>query len=150
MKSVYSSTTTQAIIGDASQNSTVGFIFMYRYPDSSGTLICNYANGTVASIGFGNIFTGLDNQWMHIVVVYGFTNKTITVYRNGVRFGLVLVLSGTPVFPSVNRAKYIGSYAATMHRITDGSLDEVRIYNRGLSAEEVAQHYNSTKSKFGL
>ena len=27
-------------------------------------------------------------------------------------------------------------------RITDGSLDEVRIYNRGLSPTEVLEHYN--------
>jgi hypothetical protein len=47
-----------------------------------------------------------------------------------------------------NVTKYIGSYNSTQHRLTDGSLDEVRIYNRGLSAEEVAAIYNQTKGKY--
>jgi len=57
-------------------------------------------------------------------------------------------LSGTPVFPSANRIKYIGAFAPTTYRIADGSLDEVRIYNRGLSAEEVGARYNSTRGRY--
>jgi len=61
-------------------------------------------------------------------------------------------MTGTPVFPSTNRAKYIGSYTGdvSLNKITDGSIDEVRIYNRGLSDEEISAHYTITKSKFGL
>jgi energy-converting hydrogenase Eha subunit F len=72
-------------------------------------------------------------------------------YRNGVQFGDTVVLTGTPVFPSINSIKYTSAYyGSTAYSIVDGSLDEVRIYNRGLSAEEVSQHYTSTKGKFGL
>ena len=77
-------------------------------------------------------------------------NKTLKAYRNGVQFSTVQNIT-TPVFPITNMSKYIGNYnTQTTHSLTDGSLDEVRIYNRGLSVDEIAQHYNSTKAKFGL
>jgi hypothetical protein len=59
-------------------------------------------------------------------------------------------LLGAPLFPTTNRVKYIGSYSTGSYKLADGSLDEIRIYNRGLSDEEIFQHYNSTKAKFGL
>jgi hypothetical protein len=54
------------------------------------------------------------------------------------------------LFPSDNRVKFIGAYSSTQYPLTDGSLDEVRIYNRGLSAEEISAQYTITKGKFGL
>jgi energy-converting hydrogenase Eha subunit F len=77
-----------------------------------------------------------------------YTNKTAKAYRNGVQFGATQNLSGTPLFPIANRAKYIGAYNTTSLKLTDGSLDEVRIYNRGLSTEEIAAIYNQTKGKY--
>jgi hypothetical protein len=35
-----------------------------------------------------------------------------------------------------------------MYKLTDGSLDEIRIYNRGLSAEEISAQYTSTRSHY--
>ena len=79
-----------------------------------------------------------------------YTNKTIKAYRNGVQFGATQTLTGTPVFPSVGRARYIGYFGPylTGFPLTDGSLDEVRIYNRGLGADEVMAIYNQTKSNY--
>jgi len=84
---------------------------------------------------------------MHIVTVCDYTNKTLKTYRNGVQFGATLNLT-TPLFPITNNIKYIGAYNSANYRLTDGSLDEVRIYNRGLSAQEIAQIYNQTKGKY--
>jgi len=83
------------------------------------------------------------------VVVCDYTNKKLYSYKNGLLFG-TYNLTGTPPFPSTNRIKYIGSYSTGSYFLTDGSLDEVRIYNRGLSEEEVSAHYTITKGKFGL
>jgi hypothetical protein len=74
-------------------------------------------------------------------VVCDYANKTGKFYRNGVQFGSTINLAGTPVFPSTNRAKYIGAYSNGNYELTDGSLDEVRIYNRQISASEVKQLY---------
>jgi len=69
--------------------------------------------------------------------VSDYNNKTIKAYRNGVQFGNTQNLSGTPVFPLINATKYIGAYNSAANRLIDGSLDEVRIYNRGLGADEI-------------
>jgi hypothetical protein len=148
MKSVIQATMNQTIIGDNAQSSTIGYIWLrrvmntydlqYRYTDGSSSI----------NFTFTNFFLDLDNQWIHTVVVCDYNNKTIKAYRNGVQFGATQNLTGTPVFPSTDRTKYIGAYSPTQHKLTDGSLDEVRIYNRGLSAEEVAAIYNQTKGKY--
>jgi len=82
------------------------------------------------------------------VIVCDYTNKTIKFYRNGIQFGATQNLTGTPQFPSINREKYIGAYNSGNYTLTDGSLDEVRIYNRGLSASEIASIYNQTKGRY--
>jgi hypothetical protein len=102
----------------------------------------------VGTSTFTDFFLNLDNQWIHIVTVCDYTNKTIKAYRNGVQFGITQILNGIPVFPSTNLVKYVGSYSSSSSRLTDGSLDEVRIYNRGLSAEEIMAIYNQTKGKY--
>jgi hypothetical protein len=83
-----------------------------------------------------------------MVLVCDYNNKKGYAYRNGIQFSSTLNLTGVPVFPITDRAKYIGAYSTTELKLTDGSLDEVRIYNRGLSAEEVAAIYNQTKGKY--
>ena len=83
-------------------------------------------------------------------MIFDYSNKTLKAYRNGAQVGATQNLTGTPLFPSANRTKYIGAYSPGTNELTDGSLDEVRIYNRGLSAEEISAQYTSTKGKFGL
>ena len=83
-----------------------------------------------------------------MVIVCDYDGKTLKVYRNGIQFGATQNLSGTPMFPSTNRIKYVGTYSPTNYKIADGSLDEVRIYNRGLSADEIAGQYNNMRGKY--
>jgi len=145
MKSQFNATYHQAIIGDSGFSTTVGFLLMYRSLNTN-ELHYQYANGIGAPHPlFSYFFTDLDNQYIHIVVVCDYVNKTLKAYRNGVQFGVTQNLTGTPVFPSISQVKYIGSYHSTTNKLTDGSLDEVRIYNRGLSADEIAGQYNTMK-----
>gem|GEM_PF-624144 len=147
MKSVFNATVAQSIMGDPNTSGTVGFVFMIRN-GGSNHLAYAYANGISGEYpNFANFFQGLDNQWTHIAVVCDYNNKTLKAYRNGIQFGTPIILN-TPVFPSTNRVKYIGSFDSTNYKLTDGSLDEVRIYNRGLGADEVAARYNSTRGRY--
>jgi len=136
-------------MGDGSSSDTVGFLRIFRYVNNN-TFDYRYANGiTAPAVQFNNFFQDLDNQWIHIVTVCDYMNKTFKAYRNGVQFSTTQTLSGTPVFPSTNRIKYVGAYGSTQYKLTDGSLDEVRIYNRGLSAEEISAQYTNTRSRYG-
>jgi hypothetical protein len=150
MKSVIHVTNVQTILGDNGSSDTIGWIWMHRNANTDN-LRYIYTNGTASQYPtFNNFFTSLDNQWIHIVAVCDYANKTLKAYRNGVQFGATQNLNGTPKFPFTDRIKYIGAYniASGTYKIVDGSLDEVRIYNRGLSAEEVAAIYNQTKGKY--
>jgi len=140
MKSKLNGVNSQTIIGDSNRNDTVGFIYINRYLNNN-SLYYEYTDGVSRQTpSYPNLFQDLDNQWIHIVVVCDYTNKVWRVYRNGIQFGLTKNLTN-PVFPITNRVKYIGANDTDSQRLTDGSLDEVRIYNRGLSADEVYQHY---------
>ena len=45
-------------------------------------------------------------------MVCDYTGKILKGYRNGILFGTAN-LTGTPIFPSTNRAKYIGARATS-------------------------------------
>ena len=84
------------------------------------------------------------NQWTHIMTTYdGTTNK---IYINGV---LDIQDSSYPgTIDSATGSLYFGDTgggAGGGTRHYDGSVDEVRIYNRALSAEEIRYHYNRGK-----
>jgi hypothetical protein len=149
MKSKINAVANNTILGDNGWSTTIGWIYIYRISNSDH-LDFRYSTGAgVVDVIFNNLFQSLDNQWIHIVVVCDYSNKTLKAYRNGIQFGATQNLSGTPPFPFTNRVKYIGSYNTdNNYKITDGSLDEVRIYNRGLSAEEIATIYNQTKGEY--
>ena len=106
------------------------------------------AQGTISGFTLVNFFQNLDNQWIHVVIVIDYPNKRGYGYRNGIQFDTTKTISGTPVFPSTNDEKYFGKFWTAPAFLTDGSLDEVRIYNRRLSAEEVAARYNSTRGRY--
>ena len=142
MNSKLSVTSTQSIVGEDAWSGTIGFIRMLRVSNTNG-LRYYYADGTApVSVDFSSIFLSFDDQWIYITVVCDYANKTIKSYRNGVQFDETKALAGDPVFPSASRIKFIGAHNPLAGRITDGSLDEVRIYNRGLSPTEVLEHYN--------
>lgn len=84
-----------------------------------------------------------NNTFSHIVVIY--TNKQPSLYLNGtfIKAGL------TSLRPTVYYAPdQIGRY--TTYGTYLGSLSNVKIYNRALSAAEVLQNYNQLKSRFNL
>jgi hypothetical protein len=84
------------------------------------------------------------NQWTHMFITYnGSVGK---LYRNGTQ-----VATDSPIgeFYDWSETVYIGAATASPDTGTwtdyfNGSIDEVRIYNRALSADEILAIYNST------
>jgi hypothetical protein len=79
----------------------------------------------------------LTNRWYYVVVTYDGSN--IKTYVNGI-LGAATACSGTISVDSSD--VWIANNEANPTQFTDGIIDEVRIYNRALSAEEVRYHYN--------
>lgn len=81
------------------------------------------------------------NTWLHLVATYD--GSVMKIYLNGVLDNSVNV-SKTIVTNAGNA--YIGTYGTTPTGTYNfsGIIDEVRVYNRALSANEVLQHYRGT------
>jgi len=143
LKSYPISASYQNILTDKSQGSS-GHIWIYRR--SADSLRAEYANGTTyVQPSAVNFFTGYDGVWMKADVVYDYANKWIRFYRNGILYYWYNA-SDSMLFPSANRVKYVGGTSG--YGFFNGSIDEVRIWNRSLSAAEVAQQYYGSLNKY--
>jgi|GEM_PF-1259719 len=144
LKNYPTSASYQNIFTDRAQGSSSGFIWIYRR--NADTLRAEYANGTAyVQPAAVNFFTGYDGVWIKADVVYDYSNKWIKFYRNGELFYWYTTTSPM-LFPTANRIKYVGG--ATGYGYFNGSIDEVRIWNRTLSADEIKQHYYGSLNKY--
>jgi hypothetical protein len=77
--------------------------------------------------------------WTHLAMTYDGT--TITLYVNGARVSQVTVNDG-PITYSENRDLVVGANINMGTKIVDsfkGAVDELRLYERALSADEIAE-----------
>ena len=82
-------------------------------------------------------------QWYHFVGTFDGASTT-TLYINGTQDVQQTNMSNQPTTNSA--AIRLGEYAGFM----DGRIGEARIYNRALTAAEVSQNFNATRSKYGV
>lgn len=132
--------TGSTILGDAAQSTTVGFIYTYR-GSNNNTLAWQYADGSIAAVGSSSsFFNGYDNTWVLATIVCDYANKTINFYRNGA-FVNSVSMSGTPVFPSTSRVRYLGRYSTSHTYALLGYMDDLRIYNAAIPSSQIRQEY---------
>ena len=98
---------------------------------SNGNVVNYYANDTSV------IATG---TWIHVAGVWNGTTKTAYLYKNG---NLVATLNySANAATSVTTSNWVigaQNFNSTFSNYFNGSIDDVRIYNRALSAAEVLQ-----------
>ena len=82
-----------------------------------------------------------DGNWHHAVMTYN--GSHLKVYRNGILDAVPRAVSGAIGVDS--RPLNIGRYLGTSSLFFRGSIDEVRIYNRALSATEIMASFNATR-----
>jgi len=89
------------------------------------------------------------NNWSHVVGT--FSTNLISIYVNNVASSLVIPTSTIVGSGGDPYGLRIGTYLPQAGSFNyNGRIGEVRIYKKELSATEVANNYNSTKSKYGL
>jgi hypothetical protein len=101
------------------------------------------------SLFFANFFTTY-STWYNIAVTT--TGVVCRVYKNGVFFGTQNFAGSNAISTMVgqNVSTYIGN-RATLDRTFNGNIASVLVYpNKALSASEIIQNYDSTRSRFGL
>lgn len=149
-----------------SDNEIVG-----KYANSNGSTgwilfrsTASYENGCVTgklcflltppSTGFGlgqkmlvgantNLTTG---TWYHVVGTYDYNSNVMSIYVNGVLNNSVTKSTTQGIATSTVNVS-IGANQLDNNRFTNGLIDDVRIYNRSLSASEVQQLYSAGVAK---
>jgi hypothetical protein len=126
--------------GNNSTNNKNGLSLQTDASNNAQILHWFYANDYTCSIN------DITNTWANITVTYN--PPTLVFYVNAVSQSTQTV-TGTPnVSGSINLE--IGKYTTNSNYNFSGSIANVQIYNRALSAQEVQQNYNAQKSRFNL
>jgi len=111
----------------------------------------NNASGASAAIRFSNTVCN-DGVWHNVVSV--FTTSTTVVANNTINMYVDGLLSNGALTQSLvyggNTAETIQLSRRTSGNYYTGNTANVQIYNRVLTAVEVLQNYNATKSRFGV
>ena len=97
--------------------------------------------GTIRQISIPNmVFTNTLYQF-----VFLYDGTTARVYRNAVEVGNLSVPGN--LFPILTGTYYLGANFAEWF---EGNIYLFRYYNRALSAAEVLQNFNATRTRFGI
>ena len=92
------------------------------------------------------------NTWYHLGAVYDRTDK-LTLYINGSFDSATTITQFIANDFQASHIFRIGSYSDPSNNAAyflNGSIPQLQIYNIVLSATEILQNYNATKSRFGL
>ena len=122
-------------------DSTVMFAVAY---DGTNDLQIYAADNTLTSSDFG--------QWIHWTVTWDGSANTsgVHIYKNGTEVSYDASSTngdGSRVSDSVRNIILGNNSSLGVDRTFDGSLDETRVYNRVLSADEVKNLYNMGENK---
>ena len=134
----------------------------------SVTIVCGLDNNSFY-FGFGRTYNGANglrvaksnvadaencafnftaNTWYHVAVVR--TSSVVYFYINGQQ--QTTLGSGTSNFSFLSSTVTrigAGSSISPILEPLNGNISNIKYYNRALSATEVLQNYNATKSRFG-
>jgi beta-galactosidase len=117
---------------------TPGYRLFFRF-DASGSNVLDFATYSTVN---GDWFTGQKTvgigSWYNVVASYDRTSfaNLPALYVNGVKLPVTTHASPSGAQPAYTGTGYIGNVAA-LNRAWNGSIDELRIYNRILSDTEV-------------
>ena len=89
-----------------------------------------------------------NNAWQHVAASYNYGSKSVSFYLNGVFNSTVTDATIVEKVSNTTSLK-IGAIRTGSNFYT-GRVANVLIYNRRLSAVEIAQNYNAQKSRFNL
>lgn len=112
--------------------------------NTAGNLTYFHTGGSALEVPAG-IST---NIWYNAVVSYNEATATVVLYLNGVQIGNPLT-SFSAISPSSFNGT-IGAEDQNFNTKFGGNISVVQVYNRALSAAEVAQNFNALRGRFGI
>ena len=143
--------TTRRAVAMSSNNYTSlnGWLFSTAGASINNTFFFSVGNDNAYRVALANTLSL--NQWAYISAVCQNGGGSINLYKNGIETSYELTSLST------NTLIYTYPQFNVGYRDTAGPTDpytgniaQVTIYNKTLTASEVLQNYNATKSRFGL
>ena len=113
---------------------------LYTFTD--GFVYTYWGNAFNASTNNPSITLNSWNQFCFTI-----SGATETVYKNGTLIG-ARTLNTTPSYSNTGDLNLARRDTNTLY--FNGRLGNIKFYNRALSATEIQQNYNATKTRFGL
>jgi hypothetical protein len=114
---------------------------------SSGKFMFMVSNGTKPNQISGQVGKA-KNQWYLVIGTYNGTHAKL--YVNGVKEGELETLSVPNNTIGINMGAWETRPAGTMSRPFKGMIDEVKVYNRSLTTQEVLQLFGSMPVRSGM
>lgn len=152
----YSGHTTQL---NESGNFTLETTFKYRnlgngiagllhFGTYTGSFLWNGGYLSVQSNGdnSGSIALLNEDQWYHTVCIFE-SGIQYKIYVDG---NLIGTKSTTDNSYSIGSIGYIGRRFGSSAQILQGEVSDVKIYNRALTAFEIQQNFEATRSRYGI
>jgi hypothetical protein len=130
---------------NVSQTSAV----LLTFRDSSSQIGINQSG--VSSTTIGPTLSNYLNKWIFCTLVLSGSTSGSSVLVYVYQDGNLTTTSGT-LYWNLNTSSnyYIGRHWTNVTQIHDGYISQVLVHNKALSADEVAQNYNATKSRYNL
>jgi hypothetical protein len=113
-----------------------------------------FLRNTVGSnfMGIVCVNSFIPNIWTHVLCTYNGSSfaSGATIYINGVQQQTEIRGDSLTDTTISNETTWIGYRRPSTQGPFNGRISQVSIYNRALSAQEVLQNYNATKSRFNI
>jgi hypothetical protein len=138
IKSLPGNTITATFLDGWSSNNVTGILITKNGDTTVRVLI-----GNGVSFNTTNIPTSLLNDSYYTINVVN-TGSNSLIYLNG-----LFQITNTNIYAPANNIS-LGARISNAVNYWKGLITNVKIYNKVLSAEEILQNYNATKSRFGL
>ena len=123
--------------------STVGGTTGYVVYINSGSLTLSFANGSSYDFFYGQSIN--DNNWHHIAITYN--NGAYVLYLDGSvelsGTSSIFLNNATPTYDTFLGNRWARTQDTT-NAVLNGSIDQVRIYDKAISAADVTTLYNET------
>lgn len=122
--------------------------FSYFLAMNANDINARVSDGTtqISCVAYGAVSL---NIWQHIIVTWDGISKTLRIFKNSVLLNDATDVGFNGIWePSISQYKYASiaaDSAGDARYYNAGKIDDVRLYNRVLSNEEIIQLYNNEK-----
>lgn len=136
----YGSSVNSFIINKRSASNTVGYDFLSGAGGIVGNMVCRIQDNTDAVSSATWSGTG-DEKWHLAVCIINRSSQEISLYGDGVLIGSASSISA--VDSVSNGIPFQIGARNSAGAFYTGKIDDVRVYNRALTAQEIKDIYNS-------